>query len=129
MQPGKHADGGHRRRSACAARFLVWLAPGCSLQARADDAGYRRHEISGQKVALLTDRVRVHLHPSQIYGTQTQIRDGKIVFAPIEDPAHLDQRRAAIGLMSMPACTCLLQTMYFPPKSAAGGAGSAGRAG
>ena len=69
---------------------------------------YRRHEVAGQDVALLTDRIRVHLHQMQVYGTQAQIGNGKIVLDPIEDPSHLERRRAATGLLPMPPYPRLL---------------------
>lgn len=90
---------------------------------------YRRHEVAGQDVALLTDRIRVHMHQMQVYGTQTQIGNGKIVRDPIEDPPHLEQRRAAMGLMPMRVYQCMLRAMYFPPRAGAAAAGSPGKTG
>ncbi|WP_329741773.1 DUF6624 domain-containing protein [Dyella sp. A6] len=58
-----------------------------------------RGELSHHDYALMVDRVRVQQGRKQIYGTQTSIQDGHFVLYPIEDAAHLAQRRARMGLM------------------------------
>jgi hypothetical protein len=55
-------------------------------------------EASAADLAYLEDRVRVAAGQPQRYGTQF-IDDGHgLRPRPIEDPDHLDQRRAAVGL-------------------------------
>jgi hypothetical protein len=49
-------------------------------------------------LAYLTDRVRVAEDQPQVYGTQYQDKDGEFGPHPIEDPDHLDVRRAEVGL-------------------------------
>jgi hypothetical protein len=49
-------------------------------------------------LAYLTDRLRVAEGRPQVYGTQMRVVDGKIVPGNIEDPGHVDERRAAMGL-------------------------------
>ena len=60
---------------------------------------------SMQHMAYLEDRIRVHEKQPQLYGTQGQCRteNGKHLWRPdpIENEAHLDQRRAAIGMSSI----------------------------
>ncbi|GGO55285.1 DUF6624 domain-containing protein [Streptomyces lasiicapitis] len=49
-------------------------------------------------LAFLVDRCRVHDGLPQVYGTQ-YIRDADgLRMQPVEDPDHLDERRAAAGL-------------------------------
>lgn len=60
------------------------------LMQAAVDAG----EADPQELAYLTDRVRVAQGKPQVYGTQF----GRTGPQPIEDEAHLDERRAAVGL-------------------------------
>lgn len=49
--------------------------------------------------AYLTDRVKVHDGESQLFGTQFYKKEnGTYCPRPIEDIAHLDERRAAFGL-------------------------------
>jgi hypothetical protein len=54
-------------------------------------------------LAFLEDRVALAEGHRQIYGSQLIMasRDGKLHVQPIEDPAHVDERRAAVGLPPM----------------------------
>lgn len=80
-------------------------------------AAYEKGQISGQEVALLTDRVLIAYKKPQRYGTQADIVDGEIVFKPVEDPEQLDQRRAQMGLPSMDEYLKLLRQAYqLEPK-------------
>ncbi len=56
-----------------------------------------------QNYAYLTDRVRIGSGQPQVYGTQVQYDDvqGKASPLRLEDPARVDQRRAAVGLGSL----------------------------
>ena len=65
------------------------------LLTRAVSAG----DASGSDLAYLTDRVRVAEGRPQLYGTQLDYDSrGCASPKPSEDPAHLDARRAAMGL-------------------------------
>jgi hypothetical protein len=55
-------------------------------------------EASPAHLAYLEDRVRVHAGQPQLYGTQFTVNGGTFEPCPIEDPARLDERRAAAGL-------------------------------
>jgi hypothetical protein len=81
-------------------------------------AAYRAGKLTGQDYALLLDRVRVHEGKPQIYGTQTKAfaewKDQEPAFLPIEDEAHVDQRRAEVGLPPLTEYRKLLKEMYFP---------------
>ncbi|WP_433259455.1 DUF6624 domain-containing protein (plasmid) [Streptosporangium sp. CA-135522] len=48
--------------------------------------------------AYLIDRVRGAEGRRQVYGTQYWTQAGVLRLRPIEDPAHLDERRARVGL-------------------------------
>ena len=58
------------------------------------------NEASAAQLAYLTDRVRLGEGRSQLYGTQLRHEwaGGELEPAPIEDPQHVDDRRAAVGL-------------------------------
>ena len=58
-------------------------------------------EVSAVDVAYLTDRVLVNEGKKQIYGTQFWTVDGQNVPRPIEDEAGVEERRAALGMISM----------------------------
>lgn len=61
-------------------------------------------ELPASYLALLTDRIRVFQNQPQVFGTQmTMARDEMGVMVPtptvpIEDPAHLNDRRALMGM-------------------------------
>jgi hypothetical protein len=58
-----------------------------------------QNEAERADLALLEDRVRMFQGRPQLYGSQfVQIGD-ELTLHPVEDPAGLDERRAAMGLM------------------------------
>lgn len=52
-------------------------------------------EIVGATMAPLIDQFLLADGKPQRFGTQYAVKDGKAVFEPVEDPAKLDERRAA----------------------------------
>lgn len=80
---------------ACAGRTPCELQERC-LKLLADAAA--EGEASPRNVAYLTDRVCVNRGRNQIYGTQFGGRGDSFAPRPIEDPEHLDKRRASVGL-------------------------------
>jgi hypothetical protein len=51
-----------------------------------------------RQMAYLTDRVRMGEDKPQLYGTQYYRKDEDITLYDVEDPDHLDERRASVGL-------------------------------
>ena len=74
-------------------------------------------DASGKDLAYLTDRLRVAHHQPQVYGTQFHTVDGKLVPRPVEDSAHLDDRRRAVGLGTMAEYEQQMQRVYAPALS------------
>lgn len=71
--------------------------------------------IPASDYAMLVDRVRLNRGKPQRYGTQfgsDPERAGEIRLAPVEDEAHLDQRRAHMGLMPLRDYECALRATY-----------------
>ena len=67
-------------------------------------------EVSPTDVAMLEDRVRVSDSLPQRYGTQLSMTGtGPARFAPIEDPEHLDARRARAGLPPLAVYMCMMR--------------------
>ena len=62
------------------------------------DESYRRGELDGGAVALLTDRLEVKAGRPQIYGTQLSLRGGRWVLDSIVDSLRVDERRRSMGL-------------------------------
>jgi hypothetical protein len=75
----------------------------------------RRHEVSSQDAATLTDRVLGQQGKPQRYGTEFGIIDGKLVPKPVADLEHIDALRATMGLPPMAEYVTLLQEMYKVP--------------
>jgi hypothetical protein len=60
--------------------------------------------------ACLLDRVRMATGQPQVYGSQVVSGDdGDLAPWPIEDPAHVDERRARVGLGPLAAHTQMLR--------------------
>jgi len=72
-------------------------------------AAVRHGQAMPSDAAYLTDRIRVGARRPQVYGTQGD--------APIEDAAHVDQRRASVGLGPLAEYRRQLKQTYEPvPK-------------
>jgi hypothetical protein len=69
-------------------------------------------QISGSKVALVTDKLLRSEGKPQRFGTQFTIRNGKAVMDPVEDRERLDQRRAKYSLMPMAEYRKTLRKVY-----------------
>ena len=76
------------------------------------EKGVATGEVAGADVAMLADRVAVHRGRPQRYGTQAKLLDGRLVLDPIEDSAHVDQRRAALGMPPLREYVRVLDSMY-----------------
>ena len=62
------------------------------------EESYRRGDLDGGAVAMLTDRLEVKAGRPQVYGTQLSLKDGRWVLDPIVDSAGVDERRRGMGL-------------------------------
>jgi hypothetical protein len=61
-----------------------------------------RGEAAPVEAAMLEDRIRIYEGRPQLYGTQFDWDEhGRMSPLPIEDAEHVDERRAAIGLMPL----------------------------
>jgi hypothetical protein len=75
---------------------------------------YRRGDLKGGEVAMLMDRIAVKAGDSQIYGTQFSLRDGRWTLDPIADSAHVDERRASMGLPPLAEYMRLVDSLLSP---------------
>jgi hypothetical protein len=82
------------------------------------EAGWHAGEVEGSNYALLVDRIRDHEGLPELYGGGARIVDGSLVSNPIEDEAHVDERRTALGLMPLAQYVQLMNRMYFPKQGA-----------
>ena len=78
---------------------------------------YRSGELTGQDYALLSDRVLMREGKPQVYGTQVVgWHDREPAFYLIQDKAHVDRRRASVGLLPLADYVKILKEAYFPEK-------------
>lgn len=89
----------------------AWQASLLPAVERAAAAG----EVSKGEVATLVDRVLVRSGKPQRYGCSFSLHEGKMVADPIEDAAHVDERRAAMGLPPMAEYARVLADVYEMP--------------
>lgn len=68
--------------------------------------------ITGQEVALLTDRILIKKGQPQKYGTQADIAANTVTFLPIEDADNVDERRAQMGLPPLAEYKNMLEHFY-----------------
>ena len=69
-------------------------------------------EVKGSNVAMLADRLAVQRTGRQRFGTQAKLLNGRIVMDPIDDSAHVDERRAALGLPTLARYVEVLESLY-----------------
>jgi len=83
------------------------------LMRKAADAG----ELEWALLATTIDRIAVREGKPQTYGTQFHEVGGELVPEPIEDEAHVDERRKRVGLGPLAEYTAMLKQVYArPPK-------------
>ena len=68
--------------------------------------------INGNEYALLTDRVLLAQNKRQRYGTQFVGDTNQMKPRPIEDEGRVDQRRHALGLISLANYSCIMHAIY-----------------
>lgn len=70
-----------------------------------------RGTASARNLAYLEDRVRLHQGRPQLYGTQLEVRGGRLQPFQLEDPDHVDERRSAAGLEPLAEYLAQAKTM------------------
>jgi hypothetical protein len=71
-----------------------------------------KDSIEGQDVAQFTDKVSIKLGKKQVFGTQAELVDGKIVFAEIENEETVDPLRAQMGMPPLAEYKKTLENFY-----------------
>ena len=104
-----------RADGMAAAFLLLQHATDTTLQVAALPAlkaGVARGEVLGQDYALLADRIASHRGEAQSYGTQAELRDGRVIFLPIKDSGAVDVRRAELGLPPLATYARVLDSVF-----------------
>jgi hypothetical protein len=76
------------------------------------EAAVKQGEAAGVDLAYLTDRVLAAEGKKQRYGTQLELKGGKLVPRPVEDPEKLDARRKELDLVPMAEYVAFAERMY-----------------
>jgi hypothetical protein len=89
-------------RGSMAASLIVGSTPDMAFHAevlRLMEPLLQRDEVSAMDYAMLYDEV----HTPQRFGMMSECIKGELKPSkPLEDPQHLDERRAALGLLKLP---------------------------
>jgi len=72
----------------------------------------RQRAFDPAEFAMLTDRVLIHEGKAQRYGTQFGNDGSGLRPGSMEDPAHVDQRRASVGLGTLAEYSCAMRVIY-----------------
>lgn len=108
--PGKSMVGA---RGADAAYLLVQHSAELGPEGLALMQAAKPGEVSPADLALVIDRQRTNTGRPQVYGSQLHLTpNGLWLFFPIEQPAHVDERRATAGLPPLRAYACMMATIY-----------------
>lgn len=76
----------------------------------------RPGEVSPADLALVVDRQKTYSNQLQVYGSQLDVQHAAALrFFAIADPAHVDERRATMGLPPLRPYACMIATMYSAP--------------
>ena len=73
---------------------------------------FRRKEISPIDYANFVDRLLVHQNKPQIYGSNFDFKNGKLVMSKVKNPKKLDKRRRKIGLPTIEEYAGKLKEIY-----------------
>ncbi|UOQ53974.1 DUF6624 domain-containing protein [Hymenobacter cellulosivorans] len=81
-------------------------------------AAAAKGELEYASLALVEDRILTYQNKSQIYGSQLRTNPitGKMELFPIEDEAHVDERRAKMGLGALTEYAQSFGLDYKPKK-------------
>jgi hypothetical protein len=72
--------------------------------------------IDGEAVAIFTDQVSIAQGKNQVFGTQADLIDGKLVFFQIENEDSVDQLRAQMDLPTLAEYKKALKVFYGVEK-------------
>lgn len=73
---------------------------------------YANGDVTGEEIALLTDRVATARGQPQVYGSQFKLVNSRFVLDPIADSANVDARRKRVGLPPLREYVRVLDSVY-----------------
>jgi hypothetical protein len=79
------------------------------------ERAFKAKQLSPADYATFTDRVLVNLGKPQVYGSNFDLKGGKMVMSPTKDIKNLDKRRKSIGLPPIAEYMKMLEDAYKIP--------------
>lgn len=73
---------------------------------------FKSKAISPSQYSGFLDRLLVDQHKPQIYGSNFEMKDGKLIMSPVKDPKKLDRRRKSLGLPPIAEYANMLKEAY-----------------
>ena len=73
---------------------------------------YEDKVIMANQYAGFIDRLLIDQQKPQRYGSNFDMKDGKMVMTPVEDPKNLEKRRKDLGLPTMSEYMKMIKEMY-----------------
>jgi len=73
---------------------------------------FEKKAISASDYSSFNDRLLINLGKPQVYGSNFDMKDGKLVMSPTVDVKNLDKRRKSIGLPTMDEYVKMLKEYY-----------------
>lgn len=73
---------------------------------------FRNKEIPPMAYANFVDRLRLHQGKKQLYGSNFDLKNGKLVMSPTKDMKGLAKRRAKIGLPTLEEYMKVMSELY-----------------
>jgi len=96
------------------AAWLLVQHGGADIQERALELMRTSAEpgVTAADIALMTDRILVERGQPQLYGSQFQFVENKLVQYPVDAPDSVETRRAEVGLPPMAEYVRMLEQAY-----------------
>jgi hypothetical protein len=95
--------------------LILQHSPSIELKKKSQKAmkkAFKGKALSAMDYANFTDRLRVNLGKRQIYGSNFENKNGKLVMSPTIDSKNLDSRRKKLGLPSIAEYAKVLGEIY-----------------
>ncbi|HEY8559190.1 MAG TPA: DUF6624 domain-containing protein [Pyrinomonadaceae bacterium] len=73
---------------------------------------FRRREITPMEYAGYVDRVRVRRNKPQLYGSNFDMKEGRLVMSAVKDRRNLNRRRRKLGLPTIEEYAAKLREVY-----------------
>ena len=95
--------------------LILQHSPSIELKMKSQKAmkkAFKANALSAMDYANFTDRLQVNLGKPQIYGSNFDFKDGKLVMSPTVEPKNLNSRRKKLGLPPIAEYARVLGEIY-----------------